>query len=995
MSNLAARLTVALGERYEIGDMLGSGGMAIVYRARDLKHGREVAIKVLRQELAASLGGDRFLREIRIAANLHHPHILQLFDSGESEGLLYYIMPLVRGETLRELLSRGPLELEETTRLVGQIADALDYAQQQGIVHRDIKPENILLESGHALVADFGIGRAVSGAWRANTPGTLTEAGLAIGTPAYMSPEQIDGNALDGRSDLYSLACMCYEMLSGSTPYTGATVSSILRQHLLEPPPAISSKRPDVPPSVDLALQKALAKAPDERFATASEFARALHTGLTPPATPVARPRRKRSLLITALVVAAIGLATGGLLWKHSHSVEPADAASASSIAVLPFTVRGNDSLQLGEGMVTLLSTKLDGAGDLRTVDSRALLSYLDREKIETLNVEEARKVAGRFSAGMFVLGDVVILGNHLQMSAGVYDRTKDGIVQQASVEGSMDDVFGLVDQLAVKLLAERSGPSGAGLDRVASVTTSSLPAFKAYLDGERDMRTGNFDRAAHDYQRAVAADSGFALAWYRLGIAALWLVQDDLITSSLARAEALSAHLPERVQLLLQAVEAARAGNFERAEQLYRTITGAAPDDVEAWLQLGELLFHDAPLNGRDIRDSREPWQRVVALEPDNIIPLVHLARIEAADRDTAALTTVVNQISSIRARSGQDSSGARVEELEMAMLRAASVHDTAAITRLLGDLGRASELTQTLTSWDVAMMGGDLGTAFRIAGLLRAPSRTRFAQALGCRIRGSMLLGMGKLDAANQELNQCVSLDPGLIIAFRAYYASLPWPMAPAARLARERAALDSIRPPPSLPTPEMSVFITVNSGGYQQIRTYLEGLYGALAGDTAQASRAATALPSLPGSAVAQAAAGLLSDGIRAEVAYRQQRWGDALRLLNKPRVAPNYLVAGSSPFFSGARERFRHAELLARAGQYEDALRWYSSLDNVSMFDTPLLAPSLLRKAEIYERQGNKAEAIKAYQRFTELWRDADSELQPMVTQARERLQILQR
>jgi tetratricopeptide (TPR) repeat protein len=312
-----------------------------------------------------------------------------------------------------------------------------------------------------------------------------------------------------------------------------------------------------------------------------------------------------------------------------------------------------------------------------------------------------------------------------------------------------------------------------------------------------------------------------------------------------------------------------------------------------------------------------------------------------------------------------------------------------------LLGDLGRASELTQTLTSWDVAMMGGDLVTAYQIAGLLRAPSRSGFAQALGCRIQGSMLLGMGKRVAADQELDQCVALDPGLITAFHAYYVALPMPPASELRLEKERAALDSIRQPASGPTPEMSVFITANSGGYQQIKTYLDGLYGALNGDTALANRAAGLLPTLPGSAMAQAAEGILSDGIRAEVAYRQQRWDDALRLLNKPRVAPNYLVAGSSPFFSGARERFRLAELFARSGRNDEAIRWYSSFDNLSMFDAPLLAPSLLRKAEIYERQGKKAEAIGAYQRFVDLWRDADADLQPMVAQARERIQALQR
>ncbi|MEP7326352.1 MAG: serine/threonine-protein kinase, partial [Gemmatimonadota bacterium] len=358
MTTLAESLTAALGERYEIGDLIGAGGMAMVYRARDLKHGRDVAIKVLRQELAASVGAERFLREIHIAASLHHPHILQLFDSGEADGLLYYIMPLVRGETLRELMKRGPLPLSEAVRLAGQIADALDYAHQQGVVHRDIKPENILLESGHALVADFGIGRAVSGA-QLEAPVALTEAGLAVGTPTYMSPEQIDGRTLDGRSDLYSLACVSYEMLAGLTPFAGKTVSAMLRQHLIEDPPAISSIRPDIPHGIGAALQKGMAKLPEERFATAAEFAGALHTGTTPTAVVLVPPPQRRWGLVLAAGALILAAAGGWLAWNRSHQSGP---VSTSAVVVLPFTVRGNDSLQLGEGMVTLLSTKLDGA---------------------------------------------------------------------------------------------------------------------------------------------------------------------------------------------------------------------------------------------------------------------------------------------------------------------------------------------------------------------------------------------------------------------------------------------------------------------------------------------------------------------------------------------------------------------------------------------------------------------------------------------------------
>lgn len=988
MTDIAGRLSIALGERYEIGEIIGAGGMATVFRARDLKHGREVAIKVLRSELAASLGGDRFLREIRIAANLHHPHILQLFDSGEAEGLLYYIMPLVRGETLRELMKRsGPLSIEETVRLVGQVASALDHAHQHGIVHRDIKPENILLESGHALVADFGVGRAVSGA-RQDAAGTLTEAGLVVGTPAYMSPEQIDGAAIDGRSDLYSLGCVCYEMFAGTPPFVGATISSMMRQHVLTPAPSISRKRPDIPASTDLAVQKALAKSPDDRFATVGEFAQALHTGLTPTAVQSVSTRRGQGLAWAAAGIGIILLVAGYLLWSR---MRPAGSASESAVAVLPFSVRGNDTLQLGEGMVTLLSTKLDGAGDLRTVDARALLGYIERSGNQSIDVDRAREIAAQFSAQHFVLGDVVILGDRVQLSAGFYAVNENVAVEQTSVEGATNRVFELVDALAAKLLAKQSNASGTGLEQVASVTTSSLPAFKAYLDGEREMRQGNFDRALSAYQQALAADSNFALAWYRLSVAAEWLTLEAVVQEGAAKAQQLSAHLPDRVRSLLDASQAAREGQTERAEQLYRTITGAAPEDVESWMQLGELLFHNGALSGRNFRESRAPWQRVMALEPDNIIPLIHLARIAAADRDTATLDDMVARVSRIRAGSGQDSSAARVEELELAMMRAAMVNDSAAIARLSSDLARGSELTVTITTWDVATTAGNFTAAIGIADLLTTPGRSTQARSLGCRIHGTLLFGLGQFKAGNRHLDRCVAIDPALGVLWRIYYAALPMREQLESALPSPRS-FDSIVAP-AAPTPSgMSSFMTANDGTYDHVRVYLEGLTAAIRGDSASAERSAARLQAMPGSRRIMEAAAKLADGIRSEIAYRGQRWNDALALLSRPSMA-GYLLAGASPFFAASRERFRQAELLQRAGQHEEALKWYGSFESLTMFEAPFMAAGLKAQGEIFEALGRKPEAIEAYRRFITLWTDADPELQPMVTQARERIEAL--
>ncbi len=273
MTDTFDRLKTALADRYAIEEEIGAGGMATVYLAEDLKHGRQVALKLLRPELGAVLGGERFLREIHIAAGLNHLHILALHDSGEVDGLLYYVMPYVAGESLRQRLERQTqLSIEEAIEITRQVAAALDYAHRQGVVHRDIKPENILLQEGEAVVADFGIARAlrVAGGER------LTETGLSLGTPAYMSPEQASGSAeLDGRSDIYSLACVLYEMLAGDPPFTGPTAPAIIARQLVDPPPSLRTVRATVPEELERAIEKALAKVPADRYDTAGAFVEA------------------------------------------------------------------------------------------------------------------------------------------------------------------------------------------------------------------------------------------------------------------------------------------------------------------------------------------------------------------------------------------------------------------------------------------------------------------------------------------------------------------------------------------------------------------------------------------------------------------------------------------------------------------------------------------------------------------------------------------------
>jgi eukaryotic-like serine/threonine-protein kinase len=604
-------LQTALAGRYAVEEVLGQGGMATVYRARDLRHAREVAIKVLRPELAAAIGAERFLREIRTTAALSHPNILPLYDSGEAGDVLFYVMPCVQQDTLRSKLTRErQLPLDEVVRVTREVAEALDHAHAQGVVHRDIKPENILFRGGQAAVCDFGIARAVTTAGADR----LTQTGFAIGTPSYMSPEQATGDVVDGRSDVYALACVVYEMLAGEPPYSGPAAQAMIARRLTEPPPAITSVRPGVPPGVEAALIRALAQLPADRFRTAGEFAAALEAAVTAPrpvaaAGPARRARRRLvwgAAAALALVVAWMALRPGGV---------PAAGSEASRLAVLPFTVRAGDEFTyLGEGMVDLLSRNLDGVEGLRTVDPGTVL--LAATGATPLDLERARGIARRVGAGLFVLGSAHAVGGRLRIQARLH-AGGDEPLAQAEVEGAGDEVFDLVDRLAVQLfLATRQGAQFR-LIGTAALTTGNLAALKEYLNAEAVLRAGSTDSALAGFQRAAAGDSAFALAYYRLAVAAGWSNRHDLAGQATASALALATRLGERDQRLLEAYAAFRAGRAAEAEEKYRALLRDYPDDLEAEFQLAEVLYRYNHLRGRPIAEAREPFDRVLAYDP------------------------------------------------------------------------------------------------------------------------------------------------------------------------------------------------------------------------------------------------------------------------------------------------------------------------------------------------------------------------------------------
>ena len=522
--------SASLADRYRFERELGRGGMATVYLVRDLRHDRPVALKVLHPEPAAALGPERFQREIRLAARLQHPHILTVLDSGESAGTreagpwLWFTMPFVQGESLRDRLAREKqLPLDDALRIAREAADALDFAHRQGIVHRDIKPENVLLSENHALVADFGIARAVG----ANDRDQLTGTGLTLGTPAYMSPEQAAGERdLDGRSDVYSLGVVLYEMLAGEPPFGGATAQVILARRLTETARPLRAVRETIPEPVERAVSKAMARAPADRYATAAAFGRAIEraaaatrTGATVAVQPAGRRIRWLPLVAPATIGILIGLGVlfGWFRKSHAASAEP---AGVKRLAVLPFENLGRpEDDYFADGITDEVRGKLAALPGLQVTASGSSAHY--KKTTETppqiareLGVEYLLVGKVRWEKGAGGQSRVRVSPELVQASTG---STK----WQQPFDAALTDVFQVQADVASRVaqaldVALSTGEKAA----LAGTPTANLSAYDLYLQGNEaaagfdavapvDMR-----RAIGYYERAVALDSAFALAW-------------------------------------------------------------------------------------------------------------------------------------------------------------------------------------------------------------------------------------------------------------------------------------------------------------------------------------------------------------------------------------------------------------------------------------------------------------------------------------------------
>jgi serine/threonine-protein kinase len=501
-----------LADRYRIERELGAGGMATVYLAHDLKHDRKVAVKVLKSELGAVLGADRFLSEIKVTANLQHPNLLPLFDSGEVAGLLFYVMPYVEGDTLRTGLDRErQLPVDETIRLATLLAGAMDYAHSRGVIHRDLKPENILLQAGQPVIADFGIALAVAHAGGSR----VTETGLSLGTPHYMSPEQATGDrVIDARSDQYSLAAVIYEMLTGEPPHTGGTAQAIIARLMTEEPRSIRATRPAILAAVDLAVARALSKPPADRFPSCGAFASALVAGATSTADSSAVPRRRAGVIGAVLAGLAVVAVVAWMLTQGARPTSPAGTTEARSIAVLPLVNVGGDSTQeyFADGMSEELANALGKVPGLRVAARTSSYFFKGRRDLDV------REVGQKLGVDVVLQGSVRRAGNRIRVSVQLtdtkqamerwsqtYDQdAKDAFAVQDSITGA------IVDQLALTL-------GGAELAATRAGRTSNSEAHDLYLQGLTlvHQSTEPALRRALDYFRdALARDPDYAQAY-------------------------------------------------------------------------------------------------------------------------------------------------------------------------------------------------------------------------------------------------------------------------------------------------------------------------------------------------------------------------------------------------------------------------------------------------------------------------------------------------
>lgn len=585
---LREQLAAALGDRYQVERELGQGGMAVVFLAQDLKHQRRVAIKVLKPELSAVLGSERFVREIAIAATLQHPHILPLYDSGQADGLFYYVMPFVEGESLRDRLAREQqLPLDAALQITREVGSALQYAHDHGVVHRDIKPENIMLSGGQAVVADFGIARALDAAGAQQ----LTQSGIVVGTPQYMSPEQSSGAIVDGRTDQYSLACTLYEMLTGQPPFTGPSALAVIARHSVDPVPSLRVVRQTVPQAVERAIMQAMAKLPVDRFASMQRFLDALDS--PDLARPPSRsgPRWSRRLIVSLGAAVLLATATWWIVAGRHHSGAPL----VRSVAVLPFQdfADSSEGSYLGAGMTEGLIADLSQIGSLKVISGSSSSLAMGTERSQA-------NLARDLGVEAVVTGSIRRTGDTVRVNVRFLRAPDSTLLFTHDYQGRL----GVLPDLQREITLAITGAINAEIKRTERSRLDARQAvdqraYESYLHGRFYMDAGELERARAMFEQAERIAPNWAPPY--VGMASYYTTLPFL--SDVAPAEVLPKARAALVQALTldETLPEAHAANayirayyewdWRAAEQEFRRAIELRPSYADAYFSYSRFL--------------------------------------------------------------------------------------------------------------------------------------------------------------------------------------------------------------------------------------------------------------------------------------------------------------------------------------------------------------------------------------------------------------------
>ena len=962
MAELPERLQAALGTAYRVEKELGGGGMSRVFLAEETRLARQVVIKVLPPDLALEMRVDRFNREIQLSASLQHPHIVPLLAAGGEDDLLYYTMPFVEGEALRTRLTRaGELPVRDAVRILKDVADALAYAHARGVVHRDIKPDNVLLSGHHAVVADFGVAKAVS---QAKTESGLTSIGVALGTPAYMAPEQAAGDPnIDHRADIYAFGAMAYEMLTGRAPFAGLAPHQMLAAHVTEPVVPVTDRRPTLPAALADLVMACLEKNPADRPQSAEEMLHALE-GMSTPSGSVAITspiatfrnvlRRPRNRWITLAAVAAVALLAGWIALRPQTAL----ALDPNRVAVAPFDVLGGGpELALWrEGLVDVLSRSLDGAGPLRTVSPTLVV----RRWSGHADAPSAQALGQEMGARTVVFGGLVQAGaDSVRLTATVLDVQGPNVLGEIELRERTDRMDRLADSLTVRVLRELGRTRAIGSVRSAPLGSRSLPALKAFLQGEQFLRRSDWDSSLVYHQRAIGLDSGFALAWSHAGMAAGWQhsAQDSLSLTYKLRAGALNHGLAPRDSLIVQAESIAAvvyAGPAQTSgrwwtygRQLVEKLDDAVrryPNDPELWYMLGDARFHAGPLARLSPRASLEAFDRAIALDSAFTPSYVHAVPLGLEYGGTAAGRRYANAFLA----AGAMGSYAKSTELVVELL------DPSTRAHAIAYLADSADNHLVQTVW--LALGRWTDSAETVVAMVRA--RADAEEKAGRKSNVSVFLLPIALASRGHVKEAAPRTTFPALLAQYALVGAIPPDSA--VRMARDWLA----RPGDGL------VFA---------------GPLLAAVRDTApiaDALRRVEALRQHPPPNLPPIAKDFFGYVVASERAYLALARGDSAEALRLFGARPDTAAFGGNSI-----DDLVHAQLLAVRGRLAEAA---AILERPLLGFNPGLSPveilRALERGRVNERLGNRARAIEGYTLVVQAWRNPDPELQPFVAEA---------